>query len=389
MIKSAIKVKLSKLFLVLVLLSSVKVHAQLSIEEMDAVGKLVSKLEAATTDSIYSDGKNKYKLSFPEESFAFNYENGRAWKAVYKENHGNVYLAMTENIDLGKVTGFTWDRSYTSRVLMHFPKGTIKTAISKNGGEIYMIDEDYLEFFFTDDMKMLLPLAEVCHALKAAQGKIAKSSIKKFEENFSALMDMEATDVDNMIIQYNDFLKKNEGSLYEPIVKEYLKGCKDVKQYRRESEIASQFRDSLCKAYFYKPDIFTPQEFIAYNPDVKSLLKPKNEETTGVYSAPTKIYFNPGPNTAMFTKVGLLYKYLLQDIEGEGEVVCRKYMNDRIKWLESKIPKSFIKVNDKEKSIHIIHPKGSACIGYGYSVLSKSVTESLWFRPGNGACSQQ
>lgn len=355
-------------------------NAQITIEKMDEVAKLVCKLEAETEDSIYNDGKNDYKLSFPEESFGFNFTNGKAWKAVYKKNGNDTYLAITENIDLSLVTGFTWDRSYTSRVIMHFPKGAIKTLVSKNGGVPYMLDEDYLEFFCTDDLKMLLPLGEVCHKLKVAKKIIIEPDIKRFEQEFSALMELNTLDVDVQFSKYNDYVQKNEKSLFVPILKAYIKVLNDYKQYQMDSKIAKLFCDSLCNAFLYKPDLYSAISLEKFNPQTKKLLKNKNytsqRNSNGQWYTQFTIL---GPCNAEFRSKGLIYYYSF----GQSPIGTDLFGN-RIKWLEARISKSFFATHSTangDKYIHIQHHKKDPCLSFYISSYDGIPYEMIQFSP--------
>jgi hypothetical protein len=370
--------KLKALLLFACLCFAWRINAQLSIEKQDSIAKLICKLESATERKTYSDGRNDYSLSFPEESFGFNYENGKAWKAVYKTHGSDIYLVMTENIDLSKVTGFTWDRSLTSRVLMHFPKGTIKTAVSKNSGDIYMIEEDFLEFFCLEDLKMLLPLAEACHIFKVAQGKIKESDIKRFGDNFSALMNLPPAYPKRLLLEYDAFMKNNENSLFVPIVKEYIKSTNEVQKHWEEAATTKSFCDSLCKAFLYKPDLYSGAQFEAYNPTVKKLMKNKNHiptrEGNGMWSSSNT---DPGPSIANFRKNGLIYTYNF----GYAAIGTDLY-NNRMKWLESKIPKSFIDPfaqPNGARRIHILHDKKDPCIEFYFHYYDGKPFEWLTF----------
>ncbi len=360
---------------------------KLSIETMDSVAKLVNIHEKGLENRTYSDGKHKYTLSFPEESFGFNYENGKAWKVVYKTNGMDTYLAFTENIDLSKVTGFTWDGSTPPRVLMHFPKGMIKTSVSKNEGEVYVIDEEYLEFFCTKDLlKMVTLLAGICHDLKRSQGNITQAQVRTFEKNFLTLMELPPMELDSTLVIYNNFVEKNAESLYVPIVKEYISSFNDVLKYWKEEEIVAQFSDSLCKAYFYKPDIFTPQQLEAHNPNTKSLIKRGNIAGENTYrNSNAYARAQVGPYAAEFEKEGFIYNFLI-NVSNLNAIDCNGYFNATLRWLESKIPKSFIEVSETgdRKSIHIVHRKEnkSVCITFKYSKMSYGgCMEELIFKP--------
>ncbi|RYD95775.1 MAG: hypothetical protein EOP50_07485, partial [Sphingobacteriales bacterium] len=242
------KIKIYQLLLVCTCLCP-GLRAQLPVPKQVSLAKLVCLLESEAEGKTYNDGKNDYTLSFPEESFGFDFQSGRAWKAVYKTSGSDTYLAITENIDLAKVTGFTWDGSATRRVLMHFPKGTLRTAVSKNGGAVYMIDEHYLEFFCTQDLKLLLPLAEACHRLMVRDKKIAAADVQSFETRFSALMELPISDTERLLAEYAAFLRDHGKSLFVPIIREYSDNVKAVVQYGKESQRVKEFRDSLIAAF--------------------------------------------------------------------------------------------------------------------------------------------
>ena len=135
---------------ILLLLSlTFKAQKKIPYEKLDSISAVISQYQSKSENLSYNDGKDTYKLSFPDNNFKFFFSTGKATKAVNKTKGDDDFLFLTENIDLTKASEI-YNTLYAGsagayRLVFSEP---VKTQIYKNGEYIETKEENYLEFFF-------------------------------------------------------------------------------------------------------------------------------------------------------------------------------------------------------------------------------------------------
>lgn len=136
----------SVLFLVSIIINAQK---KIPYEKLDSISAVISQYQSKSENLLYNDGKDTYKLSFPDNNFKIFFSTGIATKAVNKTKGDDDFLFLTENIDLTKATDI-YNTLYPGsagayRLVFSEP---VKTQIYKNGDYIETKEENYVEFYF-------------------------------------------------------------------------------------------------------------------------------------------------------------------------------------------------------------------------------------------------
>ena len=174
-------------------------------EKLDSISTEISNLQLKANNLPYKDAKgNEYEISFSDNNFEILFYNQLAYKSVYKKWDGKEILALTENIDLSKVTAITKHTSFTDVILvkLYFPTGYLKTQLFENGTLTNTITEEYLEFFTTNKSRDLL-----------GEGLIDLVVLFKITKGLTTTEKMTEERIDYTALSKEDFLKKYPNSL--------------------------------------------------------------------------------------------------------------------------------------------------------------------------------
>lgn len=216
-------------------------------EKLDSISSEISKLQLKANNLTYKDAKgNEYEISFSDKNFEVLFHNQLAFKSVYKKRDGKEILALTENIDLAKVTAITKHTSYTDVILvkLYFPTGYLKTQLFENGILTNTITEEYLEFFTTNlsREKLANSLYDLVVLFKITKGLTTAEKIEEENEYYKSHSEEESLD------KYPLSLKAKQSKL---IIKE-----KEVKQ-KNKIELEEKERKEAAIKY--------EKAFISYN----------------------------------------------------------------------------------------------------------------------------
>jgi hypothetical protein len=271
----------------LILICSVSASAQMSPAVIDSLSSAISGIEKMTEGKTYKDAKGaEHTLRFPAKSFILSSSNRLASKAVYKKHGDNEILAVTENIDLSKVTGISVndDHKGVAYIQLDFPKGQLKTQLFRDGKNVGSQNDDYLEFFclygkvdankeFYFD-KQFMTLYKTVMQLKAEKKLVDKQAAREELKAWNASHDGFAAQFPNSIL--NAQLEK-----------------KRIEQEKLQPQIA--YISQLAARYGLKQGL-TPEQYAAYNPASAFLFKKSVREYIGTFVyTNTKASGNPFP----------------------------------------------------------------------------------------------
>jgi hypothetical protein len=197
-------------------------------EKLDSISSEISKLQLKANNLPYKDAKgNEYEISFSDKNFEVFFYNQLAFKSVYKKWDGKEILALTENIDLSKVTAITKHTSFTDVVLikLYFPTGYLKTQLFENGILTNTITEEYLEFFTTNSSreKLANSLYDLVVLFKITKGLTTEEKMTEERIDYTAL-------------SKEDFLKKYPNSLLAKQAQLIIKEKEDKQKNKIELE---------------------------------------------------------------------------------------------------------------------------------------------------------
>ncbi len=273
------------LLLFVVLQSAASIHASnIPYEKLDSISALVSKLQLRANGLTYNNGYADYELSFAEGNFKILFSTQLAYKSAYKKWNGKEVLFFTENIDLSKATGITWEVLGNSiiDVKLYFPKGLLKTQLFDNGAFVNTTNDDYLEFFSNDQSGDMLfnSLNDVCALFKIAAGLATEKKIADENRDWTALSEtafvnkypsaLRAKQANYSLTQKEE--KKREEARIENEYVEKIRIEKEIEENSIKLK-ASRFIDSLCTKYNFKRGL-TESEFISFNPEPTVIIKP-------------------------------------------------------------------------------------------------------------------
>jgi hypothetical protein len=215
------------ILLTFILKTSLAIAQTIPYEKLDSISSEISKLQLKANDLTYKDAKgNEYEISFSDKNFEVLFHNQLAYKSVYKKWDGKEILALTENIDLSKVTAITKHTSFTDVILvkLYFPTGYLKTQLFENGTLTNTITEEYLEFFTTNKSRDLLGegLLDLVVLFKITKGLTTAEKIEEENEYYKSHSEEEFLD------KYPLSLKAKQSKL---IIKEKEEKIKKGEEY--------------------------------------------------------------------------------------------------------------------------------------------------------------
>jgi hypothetical protein len=271
----------------LILICSVSATPQMSPAVIDSLSAAISSIEKMTDGKTYKDSKGvEHALRFPAKSFTLSSSNRLASKAVYKKQGDNEILAITENIDLSKVTGISISDDYkrVAYIQLDFPKGHLKTQLFRDGKSAGSQNDDYLEFFclygkvdankeFYFD-KQFMTLYKTVMQLKAEKKLVDKQAAGEELKAWNASQENFAAQFPNSIL--NAQLEKNRLELE-----------------KLQPQIA--YISQLAERYGLKQGL-TPEQYAAFNPASAFLFRKSVREYIGTFVyTNTKASGNPFP----------------------------------------------------------------------------------------------
>lgn len=210
-------------------------------EKLDSISSEISILQLKANDLPYKDAKgNEYEISFSDKNFEILFHNQLAYKSVYKKWDDKEILALTENIDLSKVTAITKHTSFTNVILvkLYFPTGYLKTELFENGILTNTITEEYLEFFTTNlsREKLADSLYDLVVLFKITKGLTTAEKIEEENEYYNSHSEEEFLD------KYPLSLKAKQSKL---IIKEKEEKSKKGEEYFMKYEYIATFQLGL------------------------------------------------------------------------------------------------------------------------------------------------
>lgn len=152
-------------------------------ESLDAYSKVISSYQMEANNLSFTYHGTKWEFSFPESSFNLAFHNQLGTEALYKNMDGRDLLYLTENIDLSKVKGITWENLSEELILikLHLKSGdSVKTNIYENGKVINTHATAFVNFFCKDNQSrsgFVSKLYDACLAFQKAKGLITAEEI--------------------------------------------------------------------------------------------------------------------------------------------------------------------------------------------------------------------
>lgn len=142
---------------------------------------IINSYQTHSDNKTYTDlrDNNVYTVSFSKDNFNVLFSSKLAYKSVYKQWAGKEVLAVTENIDLTKVTKMekvvSPGNTSAFTIRMYFGKESLQTTLIENGTVTATIKEDFLEFFYpenteTDGTVLWINLHKLVALLKQVKG---------------------------------------------------------------------------------------------------------------------------------------------------------------------------------------------------------------------------
>lgn len=258
--------------------------SQASYHTLDSLASIIRKNHNTLNGMTFSDDKESYQISFPQDNFNILASNHMAYHSVYKQENGKELLYLTENIDFAKAAyvdvGYVHNDKIVWSYKAIFPKGYLQTKVIEDGQVLRTESPDYLEFYIYVDAQKhsttgsrrnrtnwvaIRTLGELCYLLKAEQGMISTEMAATITERFNELLDDRTKDT----ALRKRYLDNFPNSMYYQTVK---------RTYELYTVLipTGDFISGLFQQYKYKRGL-TYEEFREYNPNATNVLTVRSQ----------------------------------------------------------------------------------------------------------------
>lgn len=337
---------------------------------LDSLSNVVSMLQAEAEELTYTEDNRQITVSFIPENFTITSFDRKAAHVVYKSAGSDEWMEVTENVDLSKAIGLTYQYANAPqavRVRVHFPAGSVHTAIYEDNKWKKNVRRDYLDFYVNNHnqqgkprnapystSQMFHTLAVIYFYLRIEKEEMTVRERARLLDDYRAANDEEG---------WTLFLTKHPSSIYSMFFRDLLKRAEESRVRAAESrvrmkEAVARFIDSLCVLYRYRPGL-TEEEFISYNQEAGEVkVKMKVEDHVLYRRRGDRERWPLGSGVFMLSEQGKLYNYehRIFHIKKDRAAADQFFLN----WVEAareRVPQSYLMLNDSKTHLKIDHPE--------------------------------
>ncbi len=240
----------TKIWLLFFFVTSLVNAQTISYEKLDSLSNAISKLQLGANNLTYNDGKSDYELSFSDENFKVLFSTQLASHSVYRKSSCWDILALTENIDLSKATGITWQNSYDRVMLvrLYFPKEYLQMQLFENGKLTSTISPQYLEFFSKYEKKnydLFKTVFYLCSRFQVEKGVKTQAVLDEEINDFGSLSQVD------FIKAHPTALKAKQAQYVLSVLQKRAEEEKDPGHATAQNQALEKFNSGIISGEFH------------------------------------------------------------------------------------------------------------------------------------------